>query len=279
MSSKLGSARGAAVKKFTLDKNVNDGLVLLALEDVKVDTITLGDNTKEISFNGKELPRLSFIFRQANAQPGVRPAYYYHSFRPVEHTEDNVLNKQWKYNQIMDYITHFHHVFAGREDYTASELELANFPMEEINEKGEFIPQEADKVIAAWTTFFTGVAQMFNGYGKKPVVLYKKEDGSPKIVWAKLLLYETIKGKVTEVNNGDPGMPNFVGDGTIELYIKGIKSSLRIKLEKGESIDPAMRPVRTAPASNIPNNTSSTATEEDIPDYMRSASSGTDVPY
>ena len=93
MSSKLGSARGAAVKKFTLDKNVNDGLVLLALEDVKVDTITLGDNTKEISFNGKELPRLSFIFRQANAQPGVRPAYYYHSFRPVEHTEDNVLNK------------------------------------------------------------------------------------------------------------------------------------------------------------------------------------------
>lgn len=253
--------KGTSLKRFNID-TTNGGIVKGILESVKVDTVDFGTDVKIESFRGKSVPRIAFVFKSVGDPQGVKPSYYIHSYTAVEHTPDNVLNNSWRTQCIASYIKHFHEVLTER-DLTDEEMKLANFDLVEVDENNSFVEHDADTVIAAWQKFFNGVAVIFNGAGKNPKPIYKNDKGEYITLNIKLIL-STAKGAV---NNGDPGMPLFPGQGTIEKYVPTVKTGLKVEIAKGESIIP-IAPVKRP--AGIPGATpGANVTSDDVPDYLR----------
>jgi hypothetical protein len=261
--------KGTALKKFNIDTN-NGGIVKAVLESVKVDTVEYGADVKIETFRSKTVPRISFVFTSVGDPQGVKPSYYIHSYTAVEHTSDNVLNKSWKTEAIAAYIKHFHEALTERP-LTEEEIKLAAFDLEEIDKNGSFVEHDVDTVIAAWQKFFNGVGVIFNGSGKNPKPLYKNDKGEAIILNMKLIL----SNNNGLVNNGDPGMPLFPGQGVIEKYVPQVKPSIKVEIAKGESITPVAPVKRTAPgAMGAP--TGANVSADDIPDYLRG---GSNMPF
>ena len=230
----LGSARGTARLKFGNDQAKPNGLFLGHLEEVKYSTITIGeDKTGMPSFNGFEIPKLTLTFASNEEDPNKRH-YVSKTFTAVESNVNTIPGgkEEWKVNSVFDWLKHVLNVYylKGREliDEEATALSLT---FEDFDEQGEYVSVDTEIVINAWKVLFENFENIMNrGKDGKPVYHDKNNKFIP--VWLKLLRYVKSRKSWTPINNGDLSLPQFVGEGCIEIYQQNAIPSIKIDLIK-----------------------------------------------
>lgn len=230
----LGSARGTARLKFGNDQAKPNGLFLGHLEEVKYSTITIGeDKTGMPSFNGFEIPKLTLTFASNEEDPNKRH-YVSKTFTAVESNVNTIPGgkEEWKVNSVFDWLKHVLNVYylKGRE-LTDEEATALSLTFEDFDEQGEYISVDTEIVINAWKVLFENFENIMNrGKDGKPVYHDKNNKFIP--VWLKLLRYVKSRKSWTPINNGDLSLPQFVGEGCIEIYQQNGIPSIKIDLVK-----------------------------------------------
>lgn len=230
----LGSARGTARLKFGNDQAKPNGLFLGHLEEVKYSTITIGeDKTGMPSFNGFEIPKLTLTFASNEEDPNKRH-YVSKTFTAVESNVNTIPGgkEEWKVNSVFDWLKHVLNVYylKGRE-LTDEEATALSLTFEDFDEQGEYISVDTEVVINAWKVLFENFENIMNrGKDGKPVYHDKNNKFIP--VWLKLLRYVKSRKSWTPINNGDLSLPQFVGEGCIEIYQQNAIPSIKIDLVK-----------------------------------------------
>lgn len=230
----LGSARGTARFKFGNDQAKPNGLFLGHLEEVKYSTITIGeDKTGMPSFNGFEIPKLTLTFASNEEDPNKRH-YVSKTFTAVESNVNTIPGgkEEWKVNSVFDWLKHVLNVYylKGRE-LTDEEATALSLTFEDFDEQGEYVSVDTEIVINAWKVLFENFENIMNrGKDGKPVYHDKNNKFIP--VWLKLLRYVKSRKSWTPINNGDLSLPQFVGEGCIEIYQQNAIPSIKIDLVK-----------------------------------------------
>lgn len=230
----LGSARGTARLKFGNDQAKPNGLFLGHLEEVKYSTITIGeDKTGMPSFNGFEIPKLTLTFASNEEDPNKRH-YVSKTFTAVESNVNTIPGgkEEWKVNSVFDWLKHVLNVYylKGRE-LTDEEAIALSLTFEDFDEQGEYVSVDTEIVINAWKVLFENFENIMNrGKDGKPVYHDKNNKFIP--VWLKLLRYVKSRKSWTPINNGDLSLPQFVGEGCIEIYQQNAIPSIKIDLVK-----------------------------------------------
>lgn len=230
----LGSARGTARLKFGNDQAKPNGLFLGHLEEVKYNTITIGeDKTGMPSFNGFEIPKLTLTFASNEEDPNKRH-YVSKTFTAVESNVNTIPGgkEEWKVNSVFDWLKHVLNVYylKGRE-LTDEEAAALSLTFEDFDEQGEYVSVDTEVVINAWKVLFENFENIMNrGKDGKPVYHDKNNKFIP--VWLKLLRYVKSRKSWTPINNGDLSLPQFVGEGCIEIYQQNAIPSIKIDLVK-----------------------------------------------
>lgn len=230
----LGSARGTARLKFGNDQAKPNGLFLGHLEEVKYSTITIGeDKTGMPSFNGCEIPKLTLTFASNEEDPNKRH-YVSKTFTAVESNVNTIPGgkEEWKVNSVFDWLKHVLNVYylKGRE-LTDEEAAALSLTFEDFDEQGEYVSVDTEIVINAWKVLFENFENIMNrGKDGKPVYHDKNNKFIP--VWLKLLRYVKSRKSWTPINNGDLSLPQFVGEGCIEIYQQNAIPSIKIDLVK-----------------------------------------------
>ena len=230
----LGSARGTARLKFGNDQAKPNGLFLGHLEEVKYSTITIGeDKTGMPSFNGFEIPKLTLTFASNEEDPNKRH-YVSKTFTAVESNVNTIPGgkEEWKVNSVFDWLKHVLNVYylKGRE-LTDEEATALSLTFEDFDEQGEYVSVDTEIVINAWKVLFENFENIMNrGKNGKPVYHDKNNKFIP--VWLKLLRYVKSRKSWTPINNGDLSLPQFVGEGCIEIYQQNTIPSIKIDLVK-----------------------------------------------
>lgn len=230
----LGSARGTAHLKFGNDQAKPNGLFLGHLEEVKCSTITIGeDKTGMPSFNGFEIPKLTLTFASNEEDPNKRH-YVSKTFTAVESNVNTIPGgkEEWKVNSVFDWLKHVLNVYylKGRE-LTDEEATALSLTFEDFDEQGEYVSVDTEIVINAWKVLFENFENIMNrGKDGKPVYHNKNNKFIP--VWLKLLRYVKSRKSWTPINNGDLSLPQFVGEGCIEIYQQNTTPSIKIDLVK-----------------------------------------------
>lgn len=230
----LGSARGTARLKFGNDQAKPNGLFLGHLEEVKYSTITIGeDKTGMPSFNGFEIPKLTLTFASNEEDPNKRH-YVSKTFTAVESNVNTIPGgkEEWKVNSVFDWLKHVLNVYylKGRE-LTDEEVTALSLTFEDFDEQGEYVSVDTEIVINAWKVLFENFENIMNrGKDGKPVYHDKNNKFIP--VWLKLLRYVKSRKSWTPINNGDLSLPQFVGEGCIEIYQQNTIPSIKIDLVK-----------------------------------------------
>lgn len=230
----LGSARGTARLKFGNDQAKPNGLFLGHLEEVKYSTITIGeDKTGMPSFNGFEIPKLTLTFASNEEDPNKRH-YVSKTFTAVESNVNTIPGgkEEWKVNSVFDWLKHVLNVYylKGRE-LTDEEAAALSLTFEDFDEQGEYVSVDTEIVINAWKVLFENFENIMNrGKDGKPVYHDKNNKFIP--VWIKLLRYVKSRKSWTPINNGDLSLPQFVGEGCIEIYQQNAIPSIKIDLVK-----------------------------------------------
>lgn len=230
----LGSARGTARLKFGNDQAKPNGLFLGHLEEVKYSTITIGeDKTGMPSFNGFEIPKLTLTFASNEEDPNKRH-YVSKTFTAVESNVNTIPGgkEEWKVNSVFDWLKHVLNVYylKGRE-LTDEEAAALSLTFEDFDEQGEYVSVDTEIVINAWKVLFENFENIMNrGKDGKPVYHDKNNKFIP--VWLKLLRYIKSRKSWTPINNGDLSLPQFVGEGCIEIYQQNAIPSIKIDLVK-----------------------------------------------
>lgn len=230
----LGSARGTARLKFGNDQAKPNGLFLGHLEEVKYSTITIGeDKTGMPSFNGFEIPKLTLTFASNEEDPNKRH-YVSKTFTAVESNVNTIPGgkEEWKVNSVFDWLKHVLNVYylKGRE-LTDKEATALSLTFEDFDEQGEYVSVDTEVVINAWKVLFENFENIMNrGKDGKPVYHDKNNKFIP--VWLKLLRYVKSRKSWTPINNGDLSLPQFVGEGCIEIYQQNAIPSIKIDLVK-----------------------------------------------
>lgn len=230
----LGSARGTARLKFGNDQAKPNGLFLGHLEEVKYSTITIGeDKTGMPSFNGFEIPKLTLTFASNEEDPNKRH-YVSKTFTAVESNVNTIPGgkEEWKVNSVFDWLKHVLNVYylKGRE-LTDEEAAALSLTFEDFDEQGEYVSVDTEIVINAWKVLFENFENIMNrGKDGKPVYHDKNNKFIP--IWIKLLRYVKSRKSWTPINNGDLSLPQFVGEGCIEIYQQNTIPSIKIDLVK-----------------------------------------------
>lgn len=230
----LGSARGTAHLKFGNDQAKPNGLFLGHLEEVKYSTITIGeDKTGMPSFNGFEIPKLTLTFASNEEDPNKRH-YVSKTFTAVESNVNTIPGgkEEWKVNSVFDWLKHVLNVYylKGRE-LTDEEATALSLTFEDFDKQGEYVSVDTEIVINAWKVLFENFENIMNrGKDGKPVYHDKNNKFIP--VWLKLLRYVKSRKSWTPINNGDLSLPQFVGEGCIEIYQQNAIPSIKIDLVK-----------------------------------------------
>lgn len=230
----LGSAHGTARLKFGNDQAKPNGLFLGHLEEVKYSTITIGeDKTGMPSFNGFEIPKLTLTFASNEEDPNKRH-YVSKTFTAVESNVNTIPGgkEEWKVNSVFDWLKHVLNVYylKGRE-LTDEEATALSLTFEDFDEQGEYVSVDTEIVINAWKVLFENFENIMNrGKDGKPVYHDKNNKFIP--VWLKLLRYVKSRKSWTPINNGDLSLPQFVGEGCIEIYQQNAIPSIKIDLVK-----------------------------------------------
>lgn len=240
----VGSARGTQRLKFTeKDANRQTGLFEAHLDTVDVSMIKIGeDRTGMPSFNGLEIPKIRFTFASNDASP-LKRKYVTLSFNAIESNVNTIPGKSeaWKVDQIFNWVNHIIKVFVckGKElvdVLTSEQLASLDLPYVDYDENGDYVPIEAETVIAGWKALFEAVANLLNtGKNNSP---YYMQDGKHIPIWIKLIrcIKSTKKGW-QNVSNGDLSFPTFIGEGCIELMVPNTAPSIHLDLIR-ESIMP-----------------------------------------
>lgn len=230
----LGSAHGTARLKFGNNQAKPNGLFLGHLEEVKYSTITIGeDKTGMPSFNGFEIPKLTLTFASNEEDPNKRH-YVSKTFTAVESNVNTIPGgkEEWKVNSVFDWLKHVLNVYylKGRE-LTDEEATALSLTFEDFDEQGEYVSVDTEIVINAWKVLFENFENIMNrGKDGKPVYHDKNNKFIP--VWLKLLRYVKSRKSWTPINNGDLSLPQFVGEGCIEIYQQNAIPSIKIDLVK-----------------------------------------------
>lgn len=230
----LGSAHGTARLKFGNDQAKPNGLFLGHLEEVKYSTITIGeDKTGMPSFNGFEIPKLTLTFASNEEDPNKRH-YVSKTFTAVESNVNTIPGgkEEWKVNSVFDWLKHVLNVYylKGRE-LTDEEATALSLTFEDFDEQGEYVSVDTEIVINAWKVLFENFENIMNrGKDGKPVYHDKNNKFIP--VWLKLLRYIKSRKSWIPINNGDLSLPQFVGEGCIEIYQQKAIPSIKIDLVK-----------------------------------------------
>jgi len=252
----VASARGTQRLKYTHDiAHPKNGLFIGHLESVELTNILIGaDTTGMPSFNGEEIPRITFTF-PTNEDDVTKRRYVTLSFNAVE---SNVLTipggkEEWKVNQIFDYIRSILNVFyfKGRA-LTEEEEDALSLNFVDFDEQGEYSAVDVADVIAGWKLLFENVSNMLNNNAEgKPV--FKTKDNKIIPLWIKLLRHvkHNKKGWIN-VTNGDLAFPSFVGEGVIEIVKQNVVPSIRVDVIK-ETITPKDIESNKAKAPNMGN--------------------------
>lgn len=247
----IGSARGTTRLKFDHKMALPNGLFLGHIDEVSIKMVTIGEETTGMpSFNGLEIPRLSIVFASNEPEANKRK-YATLSFLAQESNAETIAGgeKEWKVNQIFDYLNHVLQVFVlkGRE-LTPEEEEALALPFEDFDENGEYVPLAPEVVIAGWTQLFTNFVTLMNTANDgRPAFIGK--DGKPLQVYAKMIRAIKTKKGWQNVTNGDLAFPSFVGEGVFELYKANVAPVLRVDIVR-ESITPKV--TETAKKPNMP---------------------------
>lgn len=247
----LGSARGTARLKFSNDQAKPNGLFLGHLEEVKCSTITIGEDKAGMpSFNGFEIPKLTLTFASNEEDPNKRH-YVSKTFTAVESNVNTIPGgkEEWKVNSVFDWLKHVLNVYylKGRE-LTDEEAAALSLTFEDFDEQGEYVSVDTEIVINAWKVLFENFENIMNrGKNGKPVYHDKNNRFIP--VWLKLLRYVKSRKSWTPVTNGDLSLPQFVGEGCIEIYQQNAILSIKIDLVK-ETI--LMMNIERSKAPNMP---------------------------
>lgn len=249
----VGSARGTSRLKFSHELAKTNGLFLGHLDNVTVSMIKIGEESTGMpSFNGLEIPRITFTF--ASNEPEVNKRHYINlSFTAVESNTETIPGgkNEWTVTRVFDWVKHILNVYVlkGRELTEDEETALA-LDFEDFDEEGNYVPVESEVVIAAWRKFFENVENIINrGNNDKPY--YKTKDNKDIPVWLKLVRYiKAGKKGWKAVNNGDLSFPSFVGEGCIEIYKQNTPASIRLDAVK-EAIIPM--DIKEAKTPNMPN--------------------------
>lgn len=230
----LGSARGTARLKFGNDQAKPNGLFLGHLEEVKYSTITIGeDKTGMPSFNGFEIPKLTLTFASNEEDPNKRH-YVSKTFTAVESNVNTIPGgkEEWKVNSVFDWLKHVLNVYYLKDrELTDEEATALSLTFEDFDEQGEYVSVDTEIVINAWKVLFENFENIMNrGKDGKPVYHDKNNKFIP--VWLKLLRYVKSRKSWTPINNGDLSLPQFVGEGCIEIYQQNAIPSIKIDLVK-----------------------------------------------
>lgn len=230
----LGSARGTARLKFGNDQAKPNGLFLGHLEEVKYSTITIGeDKTGMPSFNGFEIPKLTLTFASNEEDPNKRH-YVSKTFTAVESNVNTIPGgkEEWKVNSVFDWLKHVLNVYylKGRE-LTDEEATALSLTFEDFDKQGEYVSVDTEIVINAWKVLFENFENIMN-HGKDGKPVYHDKNNKFIPVWLKLLRYVKSRKSWTPINNGDLSLPQFVGEGCIEIYQQNAIPSIKIDLVK-----------------------------------------------
>ena len=185
------------------------------------------------SFNGFEIPKLTLIFASNEEDPNKRH-YVFKIFTAVESNVNTIPGgkEEWKVNSIFDWLKHVLNVYylKGRE-LTDEEATALSLTFEDFDEQGEYVSVDTEIVINAWKVLFENFENIMNrGKDGKPVYHDKNNKFIP--VWLKLLRYVKSRKSWTPINNGDLSLPQFVGEGCIEIYQQNAIPSIKIDLVK-----------------------------------------------
>lgn len=237
----VGAARGTQRLKFSHELAKPNGLFIAHLSSVDLSTITIGEDKVGMpSFNGLEVPRISLTFASNEKEINKRH-FTTLSFTAVESNANTIpgAKEEWKINAVFDWFKHILNVYVlkGRE-FTEEEEAALSLGFEDFDEEGNYVPVEAEEVLAAWKVLFENFENIMNRGGDGAVPVYKTKDGNVLAIWTKLLRYTKHKTKGwTPVNNGDLSFPTFVGEGCIELFVANNPPSIRLDAVK-EAIVP-----------------------------------------
>ena len=133
---------------------------------------------------------------------------------------------------LFDWLKHVLNVYylKGRE-LTDEEATALSLTFEDFDEQGEYVSVDTEIVINAWKVLFENFENIMNrGKDGKPVYHDKNNKFIP--VWLKLLRYVKSRKSWTPINNGDLSLPQFVGEGCIEIYQQNAIPSIKIDLVK-----------------------------------------------
>lgn len=237
------------------------GLFLTNIRSIEVGWATIGQEAANMpSYNGEAIPRLSFTIVSSKEADENSKRWYVHSFLIPESNPLTIpgAKEEWKVENIFAFMKHVLNVLLLKGKPMTEEMEDAlTLPFEDYveDEQGnlEYKEVPVSEVIAGWRVVFENFVKICNtGNGGKPIFL--KADGTPKVLWTKLLRCEKRKNKQTKqmewynTNNGELGIPTFIGEGVFEEYHQGIAPNLKLDTSK-ESITP--KEVSKAKAPNF----------------------------
>lgn len=277
----IASARGTSRLKFShLDANPANGLFLAHIERIYTSEIAIGENTTGMpSFNGLTIPRLNIEFASNQSDVNAR-RFITLTFNAQESNIETIPggSKSGFVDAIFNWFKHLINVFItkGTRELTDEEVNALTLPFEDFDESGNYTPVEPEVVIAGWKALFENFANMMNT-GKDGAPVYQDANHKPLTIWLKLLRF--AKGakknsKWTPLNGGDLAVPQFVGEGIVELFKQNVKPSLRVNAVR-ESIIPMK--VEEPKAPNI-GGVLGAAGGVPIPDFMAEAGNGFNDP-
>lgn len=235
--------------KFDTRDAKQNGLFLAHLEEVKYTTFVPGeDKTGMPSFNGLEVPRITFTFA-SNEEDASKRRYVFLQFNAVESTALTIPGKseEWKLNLVFNWLKHILNVYVLKGAPMSEELEDAlSLDFVDFDENGEYVAVPAETVLNAWKKLFVNFEHIMNAgkEGDKPY--FKTADNKPITVWIKLIRYFKAKNEWKEVNRGDLSFPQFVGEGAIEIYQTNTMPSIKLDVTR-EKIAPMDLSKKQAP--------------------------------
>lgn len=255
-----------------------NGLFLAHLESVEVRLSEAKEDSGRPSFVGLEVPRLVLTFA-SNDEEVNRRKYIVHSFNAVESNSETIPGgkEEWKVNQVLQYLKHILEVYVlkGKEMEEAMEDALT-LSYEDFDEEGQYLPVDAELVVNSWKVLFENFANIVNNSPSgKPY--YVQPNGRILPIWLKLIRCVKTKNKgwVNVSQNGELSLPQYVGEGVIEIVKPNVSPIVRVNAIS-ESIAPKVVETPKIP-TQLPTNNVGMMGGIHIPDSMNTGVVGTDA--
>jgi len=250
--------RGTTRLKFSHKDAKQNGLFLAHLESVEVSMMKVGEDKSGLpSFAGLDVPKLTIRFA-SNEEDTNQRKWISLQFNAVESNINTIPGgkEEWKITLIFNWLKHLMNVFVlkGRPMTDAEEDALA-LTYQDFDDNGDYVNVAPETVLESWKQLFENFATiMNNGRDGKPV--YQSTDGKPIVVWLKLLRYIKQKKGWKEVANGDLALPQFVGEGCVEIYKANTIPTVRLDTTRETilpmKIDKAKAPTPMPGAPGVP---------------------------